>query len=280
MNIDSFFKTFPNETACLKYFKRLRYPDGIFCAKCEQITKFTKVKKRAVYECSCGYQVRLLTGTIFSNTNLPLRFWFYAIFVVTKTRSGLSAKQLERELDISYPSAFRMLKKIRSVMQFDDEDLLEGTVEIDETYIGGMRDFNLFPKEAVWGAVERGGRAVFTHVPDNSKLSLITEINKYIAPGSYIMSDQNPAYMGLRKRGYTHDWVVHRREFVSHKDINVYTQTIESLWSQFKRNIHGVYRNVSPKYLQHYADEYTWRYNNRHESKQMFELLMQRTIQY
>ena len=136
MNLAIFLKTYNNDEACLEHIKRVRFPQGIGCVNCRKFTNFTKIKERPVYQCSCGYQVSPLAGTIFEKSTTKLQYWFYAIFLMTATRSGISAKQLQRELGVTYKTAHRMMKQIRLLMA-NPNTTLYGTVEVDSAHFGG-----------------------------------------------------------------------------------------------------------------------------------------------
>ncbi|MHB1459386.1 MAG: IS1595 family transposase, partial [Armatimonadota bacterium] len=137
--IKQFNERFPDNDACLEWLKNYRYPDGIYCKKCREVTKHHKVASRRSYSCDrCGHHVHPTAGTIYHKSSTSLRDWFYAVFLMANTRMGVSAKHLEREIGVTYKTAWRMFKKIREMME-DDCDSLSGHVEIDETYIGGRR---------------------------------------------------------------------------------------------------------------------------------------------
>ncbi|TSC90449.1 MAG: ISSpo3, transposase [Microgenomates group bacterium Gr01-1014_5] len=146
-SLGTFLKTYKDDEACLDHIKEIKYPAGVFCEKCQKITNFTKIKDRPVYQWSCGYQISPLAGTIFAKTTTPLQFWFYAVFIMTQTRSGVSAKQLQRELGVTYKTSWRMFKQIRILMANANKggEPLDGIVEIDETYIGGR-----IKRKGVW----------------------------------------------------------------------------------------------------------------------------------
>lgn len=279
MTLGTFLKQFPDNDSCLEYIKEVVYPGGITCRKCKKITTFTKIKRRMVYQCSCGYQVAPLANTPFQDTKISLQHWFYVMFLMTNTRSGVSAMSVKRELGVSYPTAWRMMKQIRTLMKYTGGKLT-GTVEIDETYLG-MKGKNTSkpqfsqPKIAVFGAVERKGRAYMKYVPDTLNLTLIKEINTNIDKTATVYSDQLPTYRHLPSFGYKHDYVTHRIEYVK-EGTDVHTQTIEGLWSQVKRGLYGVYRHVSKQHLQSYLDEYGWRYSNR-RNKDLFTDLLKLT---
>ncbi|MBK8468113.1 MAG: IS1595 family transposase [Chloracidobacterium sp.] len=169
--VKDFRNQFPTDDACLEYLKDLLYPEGITCKKCEKITKHHKVASRRSYSCQiCGHHVHPTAGTIYHKSTTPLTDWFYAVFLMASTRCGISAKQLERELGVTYKTAWRMFKQIRSMLDESDADKLTGKVEVDETYIGGkhigtnIRGRNTKTKAVVAGAVERDGGKVKTKV--------------------------------------------------------------------------------------------------------------------
>ncbi len=281
-SLGSFLKKYRNDEACLEQIKEIKYPSGIFCEKCQGITNFTKIESRPVYQCSCGYQISPLAGTIFEKTTTPLQYWFYAIFVMSVTRSGVSAKQLQRELGVTYKTAWRIFKQIRVLMANSNNSggILDGTVEVDETFVGGKgknrafkHNFNEIPKEVVMGMLERNGKVYLKHIPNTGKWTLLKQIQDNVSPKAQIYSDEWGGYIQLKHFGYNHKSVNHKSlEFVKGE---VHTQNIEGVWSILKRGIYGVYRVVSKKYLQAYIDEYSWRYNNRGYQDKMFSRLLE-----
>lgn len=271
---------FPDDLSCLEWLVKYLYPNGIFCKKCQKITKHYRVKSRPSYSCDmCGNHVHPTADTIFHKSTTPLTLWFYAIFLMTATRSGISAKQLQRELGVTYKTAWRMFHQIR-IMMSDDKAPLGGEVEVDETYIGGkgynrrfVRDFGEKPKEIVFGMVERNGKAKVRHVKSSGTRSLIPQISKSVELNTQIYSDQWGAYTTLPKLGYRHNSINHKETYVNK---NVHTQNVENLWSNMKRGITGVYRHIDAKYVQNYADEYAFRYSNRNNPQPMFLTLMEK----
>jgi transposase-like protein len=197
---------------------------------------------------------------------------------MASTRSGISAKQLERELGVTYKTAWRMFRQIRSMMG-SDGDRLSGIVEIDETYVGGVqkgkvgRPTPTDKKKPVLGMVERGGRVRAAVVKEVSTPGMIEYIRGNVEKGSKIMTDELNAYNVLRRVGYDHSRIHHRTEYVRG---NIHTNSVEGFWSQLKLGLRGVYRQVSPKYLQSYADEYAFRYSHRNHDDSMFMLLLRR----
>lgn len=276
--ISQFLRRFPNDEACLEEIKNLRYPDGVTCPSCGKVTNFYKIKGRTAYSCSlCGTHVYPLAGTIFDKTTTPLRLWFYAIYLMAQTRAGISAKQLQRELGVTYKTAWRMFRQIRMLMDNSKGTPLSGIVEVDETYIGGSGKNKRYEwvkpeeKEIVMGMVERNGKAYLKHIPNTGKWTLLKQIRENVSPQTRVITDEFGSYIHLPKYGYTHDWVNHQERYVKG---DVHTQNIEGIWSSFKRGLKGVYRNVSKKYLQAYADEYSFRYNNRLSNGRMFDLIL------
>lgn len=296
MNIRYSFKQFKDEYGshdqCLDALKELRYPSGTICPKCKEASAFYRVSNRSAYACKlCGWHVYPLAGTIFEKTSTPLDLWFYAMFLMIHTRSGTSAKQLERMLGVTYKTAWRMFKQIRMLMANINSTggLLDGEVEIDETFVGGKGmnrrfkpHFNEIPKEVVMGLVKRsqsgkgGDKVYLKHIPSTGKWALLEQIKNNVDPKARVITDEYRGYWQLPKYGYKHDYVNHQQTYVLN---DIHTQNIENIWSILKRGIYGVYRHVSKKYLQAYADEYAWRYNHRKYNGKMFEMLLKQVVE-
>ncbi|MDP2632870.1 MAG: IS1595 family transposase [Candidatus Curtissbacteria bacterium] len=279
--ISQFLKRFPNDDTCLEEIKTLRWPNGLIpCNKCNKDTSHYKVTGRTAYACQfCGTHIYPTAGTIFDKSTTPLRLWFYAIYLMAQTRAGISAKQLQRELGVTYKTAWRMFKQIRALMADKDGTPLDGIVEIDETFIGGKTTNrkNVYGhgstnKEVVMGMVQRDGKAYLKHVPNTGKWTLLKQIKENVSPRASVYTDEFGSYIQLPNYGYFHDWVTHSKSEYARGD--VHTQNIENIWSHLKRGITGVYRNVSKKYLQAYVDEYAFRYNNRRAGGYMFDLIL------
>ena len=194
---------------------------------------------------------------------------------MAQTRAGISAKQLERELGVTYKTAWRIFSQIRKLMATDG-NILTGDVEIDEAYFHPNPQKRTTAKshssQVVFGMVEREGRAVVRHVKSSGVRILSQEINKAINPSATIYSDTHRSYKHLAKAGYIHLTINHGLEEYVIGDRH--TQNVENLWSNIKRGITGVYRHVDPKYLQNYVDEYAFRYSHRQTPKYMFDLIL------
>jgi transposase-like protein len=201
------------------------------------------------------------------------------MYLMAQTRSGTSAKQLERMLGVTYKTAWRMFKQIRLLMA-QDQSLLTGIVEIDETYFGGKGVNRAYEwradrkKEIVMGMVQRKGTAYVKHIPNTGKWTLINQIKQNVDPKAHVMTDELASYKHLYDFGYYNHGVVNHsnKEYV--RGHLFHTNNVEGLWSHLKRGVYGVYRNVSKKYLQAYVDEFVFRYNNRLVGGGMFDLLL------
>jgi transposase-like protein len=284
--IEQFNRMFPDNNACLDWLMAQRYPGYLaHCSYCNTERKFHRVTKRKVYSCDyCGTMIAPMAGTIFEKSSTSLRLWFYAMYLMSATRCGISAKQIQRETGVTYKTAWRMFKQIRTLMQ--ESVSLEGSsVEMDETYVGGHRRGGrpgrasgpAKEKSIVTGAVERGGKVVALVSNDVTKATLHGIAKEYILPESIIYTDHYPAYMGLDKiNGYQHRRINHSAGVYVVGD--THTQTIEGFWSLVKRGIGGVYHSVSKKYLQTYLDEYSFRYNRRSMNEPMFTSLIGQVV--
>lgn len=279
-SIKDFEKQFPNDDACLEFLKNARYPQGIFCDNCQKITIHYRIANRKAYCCEfCGHTISPTAGTIFHKSDTPLRSWFHAIFLMASTKTGISAKQLQRELRVTYKTAWRIFNQVRKLMA-EDVNLLNGHVEVDETYIGGKRQGKrgrgASGKAIVMGMVERNGKAITKVIPDAKSHTLLPMIEKRVAKENktIIYTDEFPSYNSVEKLGYGHEIVQHcAKQYVCG---TAHTNTIEALWSTIKRGIDGVNHSVSPLYLQSYLDSYVYRYNHRKDETPMFVLLLNR----
>lgn len=280
--LSQFIEKFHDESICLQKIVDLRFPEGIYCSSCADFTPHHKLKKRMAYQCNeCLHQFYPLAGTIFQKTRTPLKLWFYAMFVMVNTKAGIAAKTLQREIGVTYKTAWRMMMQIRKLMG-EKLGLLKGIVEIDEAYIGGRGfwrgkkwwSIEEHPKDIVMGFVERQGRIVTKVIQDTSVLTMHQEVLDHVHKDAWVLTDQHPSYWNIKKYGYKHNAVNHSKRFVSKSNPEVHIQHIENFWSHLKRGITGVYRHVSRQHIQKYCDEFAFRYNHRNEQIRMFEVLL------
>jgi transposase-like protein len=308
-----FMADFPDDAVCLEWLWTTRYaPDGEHaeCPKCEQVRAFAKydAKGRHSWTCTaCGHHVSATAGTIFHKSSTSLHLWFYAMYLMTSTRCGISAKQLERELGVTYKTAWRMFTLIRNELMAQDDEPLSGEVEMDETYVGGKprqsdrAKWDTLPntterrqaaqrwshkkKVPVFGMVERGGKVTAFVAPRQWQASAFAHIDARVLPASVVYTDEVPthtpttvytdeaaAYAPLANRGYDHKRIHHAEKVYVSGD--VHTNTIEGFWSLVKRGIGGTHHAVSAKWLQGYLNEYVWRYNRRDDGRAQFLSLL------
>jgi transposase len=298
-SVMEFMQTYPDDAACLDFLWRERFaPDGhhAHCPKCDQERKFHRVKSRPSYSCdSCGHHIHPLAGTIFHKSATSLHLWFYAFYLITSTRCGISAKALERELGVTYKTAWRMFNLIRNQLMADDTGPLSGDVEVDEASVDGkprkkqgdhrylasgpsrhseaakLRERS---RATVFAAVERGGRIKATVLPSRRGPALKRQIIEWVEPESIIITDDWPAYNGLQRHFIDHSRINHSAGL--YVDGSTHTNTIEGFFGNLKTGIRGNYKKVSHKWLQGYLNEYCWRYNHRRDGRAMFETLLLR----
>lgn len=289
--VEDFNREFPSEDACLEYIKEQRWPQGItHCEKCLQERRHYRVRGRTAYACDrCGRHIYPLAGTIFEKSSTSLRLWFYAAYLIGSTRCRISAKQIQRETGVTYKTAWRMFRQIRSLMSEGDLQLEGPTVEVDEMYYGGVRKYGTGrpmrddkKKTPVVAIVQRQGRVLAKAVKDVSGSTLLGMIRKHVVPGSVVYTDELPSYDGVGKirdgiespPRYTHRRIKHNERVYVRGDIH--TNSVEGFWSLVKRGIGGVYHSVGQKYLQSYLDEYVFRYNRRDMGNHQFRALLER----
>jgi transposase len=284
MTIAQFQARFPTDEVCLDHLMRARYGDRFPCPKCSREAHFYRVKTRRCFECEhCGHQVYPTAGTPFEATRTPLKSWFHVMHMFCTTRNGVSSKEVQRTLGVTYKCAWRMTHEIRKYMGAVDGDTPMGyggeggeggdpVVEIDKTFIGGKQRRHQQKKAVVLGMVERGGDVVSKVVRNRSARAVMPQIKKWVKPGSLIATDEAHAFDGLEKAGYVHATANHtKKEYVRGP---VHTNTIESYWSAVKRTIKGTYVWVSKKHLQKYLWECEYRHNLRQSPHLMFDVLL------
>jgi len=282
-------KAFQSDEQCLAYLETMRWPDGVRCPVCgaKEVSKITrksatKNKRGQLYQClekTCNSQFSATSGTIFHDSHLPLQKWFMAIALMIDAKKGMSALQLKRHLGVNYRTAWYLAHRIREAMDDPDGLKLTGTVEIDETYVGGKQrghKSKLKNKDVVLGLRQRGGPLRLVHVADNKGGTLYEAIATRMDKGvEKIMTDDAGAYNFriTQFRNAKHSKIRHsRKEYVKGE---VHTNTVENAFSLFKRAVIGSYHQLSIKHLQRYLDEFSFRFNRR-EAADMFEQTLSR----
>ena len=273
---------FPTEEICLDHLFQVRFGTDFSCPGCDRPAKFSRVTKRRSYQCQwCAHQVYPTAGTPFDRTRTPLRDWFYVMFLFTTTRNGVAAKRVERELGVTYKTAWRMCHQIREYMgEIDGADPVGGfgmIVEIDETLIGGSVSGKgsgyKGNKAVVVGMKERGGRVVTKVVTSRHRAPMEALIAQNVLPGATVSTDEFGSYRRLDSLGYDHMTVNHNaRQYATHNGAG--TNGIEGYWAQLKRGINGTHIHVSAQHLPKYLAEFEYRHNMRHLPHLMLDRLM------
>lgn len=272
VNLPDLIEQFRSEDKCREYLEDLRWPDGVRCPRCGGDST-SWIEKRKQHECnepSCRYQFSVTAGTVFHDSHLPLWKWFLAIYLIGESKKGISGKQLQRTLGVSYKTAWYLGHRIRSAMEEDSPVPLRGIVEIDETWIGGLKrqrkgESNRANKKMVLGAVSRGGEVRFEMrggAGRESKASYRRFVEGNVhGEVELILTDSDSSWGDMNDFDTAHEKVDHsREEWV--RGI-VHTNTIEGVWSLFKRSVVGTYHQLSAKHLPAYLDEMAFRFNNR-----------------
>jgi transposase-like protein len=279
--IEDFRKHYPDDDACLQKIFDLRYGEIPACPGCGVVSpKYTRVKTRKYFHCTlCLYQISPTAGTIFHKSSTPLSLWFHVIFLFASSKNGVSGKEIERQLGVTYKCAWRIGHKIRELM--DEKDILmEGIVEVDESLYGGRtkggkRGWGAKRKACIFGMIERGGKVITTTIPKRSKEIILPIIGGAIIVGTLICTDEFKAYRHLTGMGYQHGTVNHSK-YEWRRGI-VYTNTMEGFWSNLKKSLAGTHTQVSAKYLQNYLNEFNFRHNRR-KGVVMFDAILNQVI--
>jgi transposase len=206
--IQQFNKDFPDDDACLEYIFNQRYGKDYECPKCHK-RGFYRNRGRKSYSCAwCGYDISPLAGTIFHKSPTSLKNWFFAIFLMSTSKNGVAAKEIQRQTGVTYKTAWRMMRQIRKLMDSVDSTKLEGTIEVDETYIGGKRQGKrgrgAEGKSIVFGMAEREGEVRAEVVTNAKAKTLINIIRKNVEEKSHIMSDEFQSYEDIAHYGFSH----------------------------------------------------------------------------
>jgi transposase-like protein len=265
MNLSEVMKDFADDAKCRAYIEALRWPDGITCPHCQSKKIYRIVKRDQLLCASCEYQFSVTVNSIFHDTHLPLWKWFIATVLLCESKKGMSACQIQRSLGVSYKTAWYLCHRIRNAMQESTTTKLEGTVEIDETYVGG-RKRRWRPKsvkKVVIGIRQRNGDLRMIHAEDAKSSTVREIINANVGSQvEVIMTDESQIYpWALSKiQKNKHRTINHSKQY-AHGD--VHTNTVESAFSLLKRGIVGTWHKVDAKHLPAYLDEMCFRFNNR-----------------
>jgi transposase-like protein len=304
MTFMDLLKKFPEEKNVVDYYVCVRYGEIVVCPHCGSIKVYQRKSNIKVYDCNdCHNTFSPFTGTIFEKSSTDLRKWMFAIHLFLNGKKGISGMQLQREIGVTYKTAWRMLQQIRLAMaNAEHKEFVDTIVEIDETYVGGKprkdndhTDDNNgsgktgnkrgrgTDKTPVVGVIDRNNKKIFAKVAmPNGKGQKLTanqlmDILKVVSKqenNNTVMSDEFRSYDPLTKNNFVHLRIDHQKAFSDHNGIH--TNNIESFWSTLKRGIYGIYHHVSIEYMQRYVDEFCFRYNNRKEN--MFDLVLKQSI--
>jgi transposase-like protein len=263
---------FDTDERCRELLVRLRWPNGTECPRCKMPAVELATAKQLFYCKGCDYQFTVTSGTVFNDSHLPLQKWFLATLLLCESRKGHSANQMKRELGVSYKTAWYLCHRIRYAMT-EVHKMLDGTIEIDETYVGGKKRGMMGgtakkEKEVVIGIVQRGGDLKFIHVKDATSKTIREVMSQHVSEDvDVIVTDESILYAsGLPKTQVSKRKAVNHSmdEYVRYENgFCVTTNTIESAFSLFKRGIVGTWHRVSPKHLASYLNEMTFRFNRR-----------------
>ncbi|HWY22455.1 MAG TPA: IS1595 family transposase [Candidatus Acidoferrum sp.] len=280
MTLPELNRLFSTDEDCREILTRLRWPDSVSCPRCQNRLVWW-VDSRKQFTCSeCSYQFSVTTGTVFNDSHLPLASWFMAVLLLVEARKGMSANQIKRTLGVSYKTAWYLCHRIRAAMKEADQPMLDGTVEMDETYVGGRKKgqgvwAGKQNKEVVVALRQRGGDLRFFHAQDAKSGTLAKYIRENVSEDVEVMvTDEHPAYPWAMRRTGMHT----KHKTIKHKekvyvDGDIHTNTVESAFSLLKRGIMGTWHKISAKHLPAYLDEMTFRFNRRKRSDLFMDTL-------
>ena len=271
VNLMDVMEKYNTDEHCRETLAHLRWPNGVKCLRCKS-DNVAPVKERKVYVCySCQYQFSATVGTIFHDSHLPLTKWFFVTYLMTESRKGIPANQIKRMFGVSYKTAWYLCHRIRAAMAAASTTPLGGTVEVDETYVGGKQrgcrkpGFGDSKKQIVIGIRQRGGELRFFHAEDAKSGTLSKYIRENIsADVDVIMTDEFGSYpSAIAKAGVLgeHKTICHKQKI--YVDGDIHTNTVESAFSLLKRGIIGTWHRISAKHLEAYLNEMCFRFNNR-----------------
>lgn len=278
---------FPTENECREFLAKIRWQDKPVCVHCGSSRKIYKMDGGKLLKCAdCRKQFSVKIGTIFEDSAIPLQKWFMAVYLLMAHKKGISSVQLGKDIGVTQKSAWFMLHRIRFAVRTKSFEKLTGTIEADETYVGGKEENKHFDKKTrntngrstrtktvVFGISQREGIVVAETVERVDKKTLHTLLTDQVSPSAYVITDDLPTYKGLDKKFECHGWVNHsKKEYVWG---HLHTNRIESFWALLKRGIFGIYHNVSKKHLDKYIDEFEFRFNSKHiRDNERFSLML------
>ena len=259
---------YSTDAKCRELLERLRWPNGVSCLRCGSLG-VSEIQNRGQFDCNaCRYQFSVTAGTIMHDSHLPLRKWLLAIYLMCESKKGISALQLKRTLGVAYKTAWYLCHRIREAMGNDPftGPTLFGIVEVDETLVGGKTKGKgrAYKSNKTWvaGAIQRDGGIRLERIPDTKRGTLHDFINRTVKDeAEAIYTDELASYLGIADNDTRHETVNHSVEQWVVGD--VHTNSIEGVWSLFKRSIVGAFHKVSAKHLDRYLDEMEWRFSNR-----------------
>jgi transposase-like protein len=278
VTLREFLAQYPDDESCLNHIFDVRFSQGYKCPKCGRKAKWYRIQAERAYCCGvCGNHLHPTVGTLFEDSRTSLQSWFLAIYLFTTSRHGVSAMELQRQLGVTYKTAWRMGHQIRKHMaQVDDELPLYGEVEADETYIGGarpgIRGRGAANKSIVFGMMQRNGQVMTKIVPNVAKKTLQPIIEENVLDGSVVHTDELKSYKGLKKAGYKHKTVNHGAQEYVLNDTHV--NNLENFWKHLKGSIRSTHIHVSKKHLHKYTKEFEYRFNSRENPAGMFPALV------
>jgi transposase-like protein len=283
MTLVDVINLFDTDEKCREILVRLRWPNGVECLRCNMPVVELATAKQLFYCKACDYQFTVTASTIFNDSHLPLQKWCLAVLLLCEARKGMSANQIKRTLGVSYKTAWYLCHRIRAAMKEVDRPMLDGTIEMDETYVGGKqrcgsRGWNTPDnnKEIVIGIRQRGGDLRFFHASDAKSGTLAKYIQENVSADVDVMvTDEFPAYpkamINAGVHGSKHKTIRHRDKV--YVDGDIHTNTVESAFSLLKRGIMGSWHKISAKHLPAYLDEMTFRFNRRKSSTLFLDTL-------